>query len=84
MSEDLDNPNAKRYKTELIVIIALMVIVAVFIVVQVMHSFKEANTLYKSNLFFSPRIIGKIKNAKMTMGNLYFVGDQSGLTPNNE
>jgi len=39
MSEDLDNPNAKRYKTELIVIIALMIIVAVFIVVQVMPQF---------------------------------------------
>jgi len=35
MLEDPDNPNAKRYKTELIVIIALMIIVAVFIVVQV-------------------------------------------------
>jgi hypothetical protein len=39
MSEDPDNPNAKRYKTELIVIIALMIIVAVFIVVQVMPKF---------------------------------------------
>jgi hypothetical protein len=39
MSEDPDNPNAKRYKTELIVIIALMIIVAVFIVVQVMPQF---------------------------------------------
>ena len=36
MTEDPDNPNAKRYKTEFIVIIALMVIVAAFIVVQVM------------------------------------------------
>jgi hypothetical protein len=36
MLEDPDNTNAKRYKTELIVIIALMIIVAVFIVVQVM------------------------------------------------
>jgi beta-lactamase regulating signal transducer with metallopeptidase domain len=35
MMEDPDNPNAKRYKTEFIVIIALMVIVAAFIVVQV-------------------------------------------------
>jgi len=35
-------------------------------------------------LLFSLRIIGKIKNAKMTIGNLYLVGDQSGLTPNNE
>jgi hypothetical protein len=35
MPEDPDNPNAKRYKTELIVIIALMIIVAVFIAVQV-------------------------------------------------
>ena len=40
--------------------------------------------IYKSNLLFSPRIIGKIKNAKMAMGNLYLVADQSGLTPNNE
>jgi hypothetical protein len=39
MSEDPDNPNAKRYKTELIVIIALMIIVAVFILVQVMPQF---------------------------------------------
>jgi hypothetical protein len=39
MSEDPNNPNAKRYKTELIVIIALMIIVAVFIVVQVMPQF---------------------------------------------
>jgi hypothetical protein len=39
MSENPDNPNAKRYKTELIVIIALMIIVAVFIVVQVMPQF---------------------------------------------
>jgi hypothetical protein len=31
MIEDPNNPNAKRYKTELIVIIALMVIVAAFI-----------------------------------------------------
>jgi hypothetical protein len=36
MPEDPENPNTKRYKTELIVIIALMIIVAVFIVVQVM------------------------------------------------
>jgi hypothetical protein len=36
MTEDPDNPNTKRYKTEFIVIIALMVIVAAFIVVQVM------------------------------------------------
>ncbi|MFT4580213.1 MAG: hypothetical protein ACI9UO_003068 [Nitrospinales bacterium] len=36
MPEDPDNPNAKRYKTELIVIIALMIIVAVYIVVRVM------------------------------------------------
>jgi hypothetical protein len=35
MQEDPDNPNAKRYKTELIVIITLMIIVAVFIAVQV-------------------------------------------------
>jgi len=35
MPEDPENTNAKRYKTELIVIIALMIIVAVFIVVQV-------------------------------------------------
>jgi hypothetical protein len=39
MSEEPNNPNAKRYKTELIVIIALMIIVAVFIVVQVMPQF---------------------------------------------
>jgi hypothetical protein len=39
MSEDPDNPKAKRYKTELIVIIALMIIVAIFIVVQVMPQF---------------------------------------------
>ena len=45
---------------------------------------KKSNTLYKRNFFFSPRIIGSIKKAKMTIGNLYFVGDQSGLTPNNE
>jgi len=35
MPEDSENLNAKRYKTELIVIIALMIIVAVFIVMQV-------------------------------------------------
>jgi len=35
MTEDPESSNAKRYKTELIVIIALMIIVAVFIVVQV-------------------------------------------------
>lgn len=31
MPEEFDNPNAKRYRTELIVIIAMMVIVAAFI-----------------------------------------------------
>jgi len=36
MTEKPNNPNAKRYKTELIVIIALMIIVAVFIVMQVL------------------------------------------------
>jgi hypothetical protein len=36
MTEKPDNPNAKRYKTELIVIIALMIIVAVFILMQVL------------------------------------------------
>jgi hypothetical protein len=36
MPEEPDNLNAKRYKTELIVIIALMIIVAVFIVMQVL------------------------------------------------
>jgi hypothetical protein len=36
MTEKPENPNAKRYKTELIVIIALMIIVAVFIVIQVL------------------------------------------------
>jgi hypothetical protein len=36
MTEKPDNPNAKRYKTELIVIIALMIIVAVFIVIQIL------------------------------------------------
>jgi hypothetical protein len=36
MTEKPDNPNAKRYKTELIVIIALMIIVALFIVMQVL------------------------------------------------
>jgi uncharacterized protein YpmS len=36
MTKKPDNPNAKRYKTELIVIIALMIIVAVFIVMQVL------------------------------------------------
>jgi hypothetical protein len=36
MNEKPDNPNAKRYKTELIVIIALMIIVAVFIVMQLL------------------------------------------------
>jgi hypothetical protein len=36
MAQKPDNPNAKRYKTELIVIIALMIIVAVFIVIQVL------------------------------------------------
>jgi hypothetical protein len=39
MTEEPDNPNAKRYKTELIVIIALMIIVAVFIVMQVLPRF---------------------------------------------
>jgi len=36
MTEKPYNPNAKRYKTELIVIIALMIIVAVFIILQVL------------------------------------------------
>jgi hypothetical protein len=36
MTEKSDNPSTKRYKTELIVIIALMIIVAVFIVMQVL------------------------------------------------
>jgi hypothetical protein len=36
MTEKPNNPNAKRYKTELIVIIALMIIVAVFIVLQIL------------------------------------------------
>ena len=36
MTEEPDNPNAKTYKTELVVIIALMIIVAVFIVIQVL------------------------------------------------
>jgi hypothetical protein len=36
MTEKPDNPNTKRYKIELIVIIALMFIVAVFIVMQVL------------------------------------------------
>jgi len=31
MPEESENPNARRYKTEFIVIIALMVIVAAFI-----------------------------------------------------
>jgi hypothetical protein len=36
MTEKPDNPNAKRYKTELIVIITLIIIVAVFIVMEVL------------------------------------------------
>jgi hypothetical protein len=36
MTEKPENPNTKRYKTELIVIIALMIIVAVFIEMQVL------------------------------------------------
>ena len=39
MPEDPGDPNAKRYKTELVAIIALMVIVAVFIAVQVVPRF---------------------------------------------
>jgi len=39
MIEEPNNPNAKRYKTELIVIIALMIVVAVFIVMQVLPRF---------------------------------------------
>jgi len=39
MAEDPDNQNAKRYKTELIVIIVLMVIVAGFIAVLVVPQF---------------------------------------------
>ncbi len=35
MSEDPESPNAKRYKTELIVIIGLMILVGTFIVMQV-------------------------------------------------
>jgi hypothetical protein len=34
-----NDPNGKRYRTELIVIIALMIIVAIFIVVQIMPQF---------------------------------------------
>ncbi len=34
--DNRENPNAKRYKTELVVIIALMIIVAVFIAVLVL------------------------------------------------
>jgi hypothetical protein len=36
MPEDQESQNAKRYKTEFIVIITLMIIVAVFIFVQVL------------------------------------------------
>jgi hypothetical protein len=36
MPEDQESQNAKRYRTEFIVIIALMMIVAVFIFVQVL------------------------------------------------
>jgi hypothetical protein len=36
MTEKPGNPKTKRYKTELIVIIALMIIVAVFIMMQVL------------------------------------------------
>jgi hypothetical protein len=36
MTKKSDNPNTKRYKRELTVIIALMIIVAVFIVMQVL------------------------------------------------
>jgi hypothetical protein len=39
MPENPDDPNARRYKTELIVIIALMIIVAAFIVVLVLPRF---------------------------------------------
>ena len=39
MPEDPDDRNAKRYKTEFIVIITLMIIVAVFIAVQIVPQF---------------------------------------------
>jgi hypothetical protein len=39
MPEEPEIPNAKRYKTELIVIIALMIIVGIFIAVQVIPQF---------------------------------------------